>query len=292
MQPSEMKEDSLHSIGQSDIYNIPEYIVRPDNGEDIELPLLYKTYPFFESSTYYHPEISFHTPGLISSPKPYMVRNDDSITALLLACLMMTILVISFGKKIIKQRTQTFFSSRLNKDSLPTIKTASERRYNLLLQLQAGILAGFFFFNYTQTKTDFFMISVSPQTLLAIYSIICWIYIGIKRLLYQFINWIFFDKEKRNTWFKSYSFLLSVEGFFLFPLALISVFFNLPEFNAILYFCILIIVIRLLLLYKTFCIFFPNFHGFTHLIVYFCALEILPIYGLWQALTYINDILL
>ena len=45
-------------------------------------------------------------------------------------------------------------------------------------------------------------------------------------------------------------------------------------------------------IYKTFCIFFPKFHGFLHLIVYFCALEMLPLCGLWQALTYTNDILL
>ena len=78
----------------------------------------------------------------------------------------------------------------------------------------------------------------------------------------------------------------------LFPLALITVFFNLPTYSVILCLCLLLGFIRLLLFYKTFCIFFPKFHGFLHLIVYFCALEMLPLCGLWQALTYTNDILL
>lgn len=165
-------------------------------------------------------------------------------------------------------------------------------RHALFFYLQNGLLAGLFFLIYTRHTQDLFMPRTSPYLLLAAYTLICWIFLGVRQLAYHFINWIFFNKEARSAWMKSYSFLISTEGILFLPLALIMVFSNLSIHHLILSFCILLIFIRLLIFYKSFSLFFPKIHGLLHLIVYFCAFELLPLCGLWQALTYTNDILL
>ena len=247
---------------------------------------------FFSTSPYYHAETNIAPTGMEADPLPYLLRHDDWVTGILLCCFLMVMTIFSNGKKYIKQRLQDFFLSRMDKESLFSVETGREMRYAVLLYLQGGFLVGLFFFDYTQTSRDFFMSPVSTHVLLGIYVLICWTYLGLKQLLYAFVNWIFFNKKCRSAWLKSYSFLISAEGILLFPLALITVFSNLPIHNVILCLCLLLGFIRLLLFYMTFCIFFPKLHGFLHLIVYFCALEMLPICGLWQALTYTNNVLL
>ena len=247
---------------------------------------------FFSTSPYYHAEINIDPAGMDADPLPYLLRHDDWVTGILLCCFLVVMTIFANSKKFIKQRLQDFFLNRMDKEKLFSIETGREMRHAIFLYLQSGLLVSLFFFDYTQTTRDLFMSPVYSHILLGIYVLISWIYLGLKQLFYAFVNWIFFDKERRSTWLKSYSFLVSAEGVLLFPLALITVFFNLPTYSVILCLCLLLGFIRLLLFYKTFCIFFPKFHGFLHLIVYFCALEMLPLCGLWQALTYTNDILL
>ena len=122
----------------------------------------------------------------------------------------------------------------------------------------SGRAASLIFFIYTQSVRDLFMAQVSTHALLGAYVVVCWAYLGLKQLLYLFVNWVFFDKERRTAWMKSYSFLVSSESVLLFPLALIAVFFNLPVHEVMLCSCLLVGFVRILLFYKTFCIFFPK----------------------------------
>ncbi len=63
--------------------------------------------------------------------------------------------------------------------------------------------------------------------------------------------------------------------------------------NIILKFIKYIIVIsKILLLYKCVRRFFNCFHGVLHLIVYFCALEMMPDLFLWKGIGLINRIIL
>lgn len=252
---------------------------------------------FYEQSMFpqadcYHPEVKFRYSGMPAEPLPYRMRSDDGVTGLLLCCFVMTMLIFARNKKYIRQQVQDFFFGRINRQSLFSVTTGREMRHTLFLHMQTGLLTGLFAFSYTLSVCDMFMAPVSHFVLLGIYVVCCWCYLGIKQLLYTFVNWIFFDKEQRIAWMKAYSFLISAEGLLFFPLALVTVYLDLHPHNVILWFCLLMGLAKLLLFYKTFSIFFPNFYGLLHLIVYLCALEILPACTLWKALTLTNNILL
>ena len=247
---------------------------------------------FFQSSPYLHAELPYRQSGLTAEAQPYLLRHDDAVSGVLLGCLLVVMTIFANSRKFIKSRVQDFFLNRMEKEKFFSVETGREMRHAVFLYLQGGLLASLIFFIYTQSVRDLFMAQVSTHALLGAYVVVCWAYLGLKQLLYLFVNWVFFDKERRTAWMKSYSFLVSSESVLLFPLALIAVFFNLPVHEVMLCSCLLVGFVRILLFYKTFCIFFPKIHGLLHLIVYFCALEMLPLCGLWQALTYTNDILL
>ncbi len=247
---------------------------------------------YFSRFPAYHPEIRVKDFGMTAEPRPYLLRDDIWVTAILLCCFLMVMVIFANSKKYIRQYLQDFFLNRMEKDSLFSMETGREMGQAVFLYLQTGLLAGLFFFDYTQATHDLFMSRSSSHMLLGLYILQSWIYLGLKQLAYHFVNWIFFDKEERSRWIKSYSFLISTEGVLLFPLALTMVFFNLPVQDTALCLLILLSLMKGLLFHKTFNIFFSKKHAFLHLIMYFCALEILPLYGLWHALTYTNDILL
>lgn len=173
---------------------------------------------FFSSSPHYHAEINIDPTGMDADPLPYLLRHDDWVTGILLCCFLVVMTIFANSKKFIKQRLQDFFLNRMDKEKLFSIETGREMRHAIFLYLQSGLLVSLFFFDYTQTTRDLFMSPVSSHILLGIYVLICWIYLGLKQLFYAFVNWIFFDKERRSTWLKSYSFLVRPKGYYFFRL--------------------------------------------------------------------------
>lgn len=247
---------------------------------------------FCPPSPYDHPEAAFRYSGMPSEPLPYLLRNDDGVTSVLLCCLLVIMVIFTRSRKYIGRQVQDFFFDRVGQKPLFSMMTGREMRHTLFLYMQTGLLMALFAFDYTLSVCDLFMAPVTHFQLLGIYVLFCWMFLGLKQCLYVFVNWIFFDKARRAAWINSYSFLVSAEGLLLFPLALVMVYSNLPPDYVMSCLCILLGVVKILLFYKTFSIFFSNFHGFLHLIAYLCALEILPACMLWKALMLTNNILL
>ena len=70
---------------------------------------------------------------------------------------------------------------------------------------------------------------------------------------------------------------MSTEGLLLFPLVIMLAYADFPLHNALIYAFIVIIIVKLLLLYKAFIIFFRRNGVYLQIILYFCALEIVPL---------------
>lgn len=267
-----------------DTLNLPGWNVPSDKEAAADTVRTAYENSLFPRSPYDHPEADFRYSGMVSDPMPYLLRNDDGVTGILLCCFLMLMTIFARSKKYIRQQVQDFFFDRTDRHSLFSVATGREMRHTLFLYLHTGLLVALFAFDYTLSVRDLFMAPVTHFQLLGIYVLCSWAFLGAKQLLYTFVNWILFDKEQRDSWMKSYSFLIASEGLLLFPLALVAVYSYLPPIYVVWCLCIWLGTVKLLLFYKTFSIFFPKKHGFLHLIVYFCALEILPACALWKAL--------
>ena len=109
--------------------------------------------------------------------------------------------------------------------------------------------------------------------------------------LYTMVNNLFFDSSKNKKFLTSLLYLSAVEGLVLYPALALLTFMHLPAQNAIWYCLIVVILVKILTFYKTFTIFFKQNDFFLQIILYFCALEMVPLFTLWGGLSVIVDYL-
>ena len=229
--------------------------------------------------------------GFEGTPISYSPRTDDAIALTLLACFFLSSIVLARGKKFLSQQVKDFVLHR-ERTSIFDSSTAADVRYLLVLVLQTCVLSGITFLNYFHDTSPTLMNQVSPLLLLGIYVGFCLAYFLLKWLIYMFLGWTFFDKNKTNIWLESYSALIYYVGFALFPFVLFLVYFDLSLTNLVIIGSIILIFTKILMFYKWIKLFFHQFGDLFLLILYFCALEIVPCLLLYQGMVQINDVLL
>ena len=229
--------------------------------------------------------------GFEGTPISYSPRTDDAIALTLLACFFLSSIALARGKKFLSQQVKEFVLHR-ERTSIFDSSTAADVRYLLVLVLQTCVLSGITFLNYFHDTCPALMNRVSPLLLLGIYVGFCLAYFLLKWLIYMFLGWTFFDKNKTNIWLESYSALIYYVGFALFPFVLFLVYFDLSLTNLVIIGAIILIFTKILMFYKWIKLFFHQFSGLFLLILYFCALEIVPCLLLYQGMIRMNNILL
>ena len=229
--------------------------------------------------------------GFEGTPISYSPRTDDAIALTLLACFFLSSIALARGKKFLSQQVKDFVLHR-ERTSIFDSSTAADVRYLLVLVLQTCVLSGITFLNYFHDTCPALMDHVSSLLLLGIYVGFCLAYFLLKWLLYMFLGWTFFDKNKTNIWLESYSALIYYVGFALFPFVLFLVYFDLSLTNLLIIGTIILIFAKILMFYKWIKLFFHQFSGLFLLILYFCALEIVPCLLLYQGMIQMNNILL
>ena len=229
--------------------------------------------------------------GFEGTPISYSPRTDDAIALTLLACFFLSSIALARGKKFLSQQVKDFVLHR-ERTSIFDSSTAADVRYLLVLVLQTCVLSGITFLNYFHDTCPALMDHVSSLLLLGIYVGFCLAYFLLKWLLYMFLGWTFFDKNKTNIWLESYSALIYYVGFALFPFVLFLVYFDLSLTNLVIIGSIILIFTKILMFYKWIKLFFHQFSGLFLLILYFCALEIVPCQLLYQGMIQMNNILL
>ena len=229
--------------------------------------------------------------GFEGTPISYSPRTDDAIALTLLACFFLSSIALARGKKFLSQQVKDFVLHR-ERTSIFDSSTAADVRYLLVLVLQTCVLSGITFLNYFHDTCPALMDHVSSLLLLGIYVGFCLAYFLLKWLLYMFLGWTFFDKNKTNIWLESYSALIYYVGFALFPFVLFLVYFDLSLTNLVIIGSIILIFTKILMFYKWIKLFFHQFSGLFLLILYFCALEIVPCLLLYQGMIQMNTILL
>ena len=229
--------------------------------------------------------------GFEGTPISYSPRTDDAIALTLLVCFFLSSIALARGKKFLSQQVKDFVLHR-ERTSIFDSSTAADVRYLLVLVLQTCVLSGITFLNYFHDTCPALMDHVSSLLVLGIYVGFCLAYFLLKWLLYMFLGWTFFDKNKTNIWLESYSALIYYVGFALFPFVLFLVYFDLSLTNLVIIGSIILIFTKILMFYKWIKLFFHQFSGLFLLILYFCALEIVPCLLLYQGMIQMNNILL
>ena len=115
------------------------------------------------------------------------------------------------------------------------------------------------------------------------------VYLLLKWALYGIVNWTFFQKVRNSAWTTSFYNLFIWLGILLLPLVLLMVYLDISSPTNLYLIGIVVIIAKISLFWKSFSNFFEKIHGAFHLILYFCALEILPDFVLWKGIELVSN---
>ena len=249
---------------------------------DISLPKYYKE-TFFSKDTLFYSETGGGRYGVAGDPVPYTIRGDNTITALLIGCFVIALIALANTRGFLMRQARHFFREpRTNTTGYP--ETTAEVRFQFFFVLQTCLLLSIISFLYTLERVaDTFFLS-SQYQLVAIFFGIYVAYFALKMLVYWLVNNVFFGRRKSVRWLKQLLFVTSVEGIALFPLVMLQSYFDLSIQKAVIYVIFVIVLVKILLLYKSFVMFFKQKNFYLQIILYFCALEIMPLLSLWGVL--------
>ena len=282
-----VKPSSIHWSEMPDTLHLPGH--KPGKSiYDVSLPQYYRE-SFFSNDSLFHPELKGGRLGVAGDPVPYTVAGDDFVTILLFFCFLIASVAFARSKQFIIRQAKTFFRTPRMGTTVIT-ETSSELRFQLFLVLQTCLLIAIGYFIYSRASiSDTF--TIEQYQVISIYAGGVAAYFLLKLLLYTLTGWVFFDKKKNEQWLKSYLFLVSCEGVLLFPVVMLLAYFNFSLQAAIVYLLIVVGIIKILSFYKSFIIFFKRNGAFLQIFLYFCALEVVPLFALWGGLVLISHYL-
>ena len=219
-------------------------------------------------------------------PVPYTIRNDDFITGLLYATVLIAIVAFAQSRDFIARELKLFFRDYRD-DLLGHNETATEVRFQFFLVFHTCLmlgLAGYLFI--THYITDSFTLSSEHTLIFLLFGCFAAYFIG-KFLLQHLVGWVSFEPSENSRWQKSQLFLVALEGLPLLPVVLLLCYYSMT-FQAALILCILVVIfIKILTFYRCYSVFFKKNRPQVQIFLYFCTLEIIPMvafYGLMATL--------
>ena len=270
------RPDTLHLPGQE----IPRDL------KTVNIPQYYRE-NYFSNNPLYHEEIGSITADVAGDPVPYVIHNDSIITSLLILCFLFITFVMSRISGFLLHQAKYFFY--ISKGEHTLIETGNEIRFQLFFMPVTCLLLSLAFYFYAiRFISDTFILN-SEYLILAIFTAMFAGYFGLKALLYTIVNNVFFDNKKNLQFLSAFLFILSMEGVLLFPLVLLMTYFQFSVQNSIYYFLFTLCFTKILTFYKSNIIFFNQKELFLQNILYFCALEMIPLSVLWTALLVITN---
>ena len=273
--------DEIHWSEQPDTLHLPGHSKGVDLTH-VEMPQYYRE-GFFSKDSLFHPELEGGRYGVAGDPVPYNVRNDNVITSLLLAFFILMVIAIANARRFISRQAKVFLYLP-HEGTTEFTETANEMRFQLfLVVLTSLLLALLYYFFTTHFVADTFILE-SQYQLIAIFFGMFVGYFLVKMLLYTVVNGVFFGLKRNGQWMKSLLFIISLEGVLLFPAILLQAYFDLEMQKVAIYCAGVLILMKMLTIYKCYIIFFRQNVFPLQIFLYFCALEMIPLFAFWGAL--------
>ena len=235
-----------------------------------------------------------HTPltsladGMTGIPLPYLLHSDPMVTCIMFLCMLLVSVVFAHGKKHFLQGLKNFVRGR-ERGSMFDEVTASDVRHTIVLVLHTCLMLAFCAYRYFARSAPSLFERYSHWCILAGLTVVFALFLVFKWAAYSFVNSLFFQKVRNTLWMTSFVNLYIWLGILLLPLLLVIVYFDISSQIATLLLAFPLVLCKICLFWKCFSNFFEKIYGALHLILYFCALEILPDLILWKGMELISN---
>ena len=273
---------------------MPDTLHMPGHGKgkttkDSDLPQHYYRESFFSGDSLLHPELKGGRQGVAGDPIPYTIAGDNFITMLLLGCFVLAMFTMARTRAFIIRQVKSFYYLS-NQHTKAQTETSDEVWFQLFMVLQTCLLFSIAYFFYVRDRIgDNFIIS--QYQLIFVFTGVFICYFLFRAFLFWLTGWVFYNRKKNLQWQKSFLFLTSAEGVLMFPVVMLLAYFDLPIKSVFAYTLLIVFFIKILSFYRQYVIFFRRNGIFLQIILYFCALEIVPLCVLWGLLLVVNNYL-
>ena len=211
-----------------------------------------------------------------------MHATDSIISTILVFCFIVAVIGFSQSSRFVIQQFKTIFRAP-GKKATGIKGTATELRYLSFFVLQTCLLGALIcFFSMREKMSDNF--TDDQHIAIAVFGGIILLYLIVKIALYQLTGWVFFNKRQTRLWIKFMLFSFSTIGIVLYPIVLLDAYFNLSIQITLTCVAIIVILFKILAFYKAFLIFFSKKPVYLQFFLYFCALEIIPLFAMLACL--------
>ncbi|MGN0222268.1 MAG: DUF4271 domain-containing protein [Prevotella sp.] len=286
-----MQNDSIIIPVADSIAGVPATLKpAPADSDTQPLPLYYQQ-TFLSADTMLHAELSGRSLGVEGNAIPYRLRSDNGITLLMLICFVLTTVAVKVSSGFIAKQIREFFYVAHSGPKYVN-ETANEVRFQALLVLQGALLLALFQYVYATHLYGEILVYPYQYLLMGISFAMMVGYLFFKYLLVVIVNGVFFERVPTGQWLKIQLFVMALGGVLVAPPVLLQVFFDLSVRKAGICLLCILLVVKLLLFYKCFTIFFKRLGNFLQFFLYFCALEVVPLALLWGGLLLMSRFLI
>lgn len=217
-----------------------------------------------------------HTPrGFAGEPIPHDTKSDNLITGILLVCLIFAAIVISRNISFLKMQMKNFFFVQLGRTT-ETSQTPAEIRQQSYITLLGSVCLAILIYYYSN-------IVITPRIELPQFQFIGMVagviigYLVIKTILYTLVNCIFFNNKKNIQWLKANLFLKTIEGTLMITLVFLQVYSVIEEQISAIICLSVLVLLKIVVFYKAYLIFFKEKGRYLDYFLYLCALELSPL---------------
>ncbi len=216
--------------------------------------------------------------GVMADPLPYHPGSDPLIGSILIGAFLLMVLLMSHSRTFLSKQLHTFFYTAKARTT-EVAEQPIEIWYQGLMGLVTLVLCAIAIYCglIHELQAQHF---TQPHVILGMSLCMVGVWFAVRALLYSIVNWAFFTRKKNLQWFRAVLLLSSAFGIALLPVLLLYIFGHLSWRASYIYIAVVYILIEFLFIYKSFVTFFKRAGDFLQIILYFCALEMLPLAGL------------
>ncbi len=283
-----IKPSEIHWSECPDTLHLPGHPVGRSY-RDVSLPKYYRE-SYFEGKPCFNPDLFGGRQGVAGDPVPYSIARDNVMTILLLACFMLVLVAYAKSRRFILHQLKDFFRAPRGGKTTAVTETSDEFCFHFFLVGQSCLLFALTYFFYVQMQgIDTFI--VNQYQVIGIFAAVFLGYTLFKAAAYSLTGFVFFDPKRNKLWMKSFLFLLSMEGVFIFPLVVLQTYFGMSVETTLLCTAAVTVVFKMLAFWRIYIIFFRHGGFSLQIFLYFCTLEVMPLAILLGALAITSDYL-
>ena len=245
---------------------------------------------FFSDNDWVKADSAVHLIGISGEPVPYRLSNDPFVTITLMLSLFMACFVICRSMHALGLQVKNFFRLRGRNEDF-SLKSEGEVKDLLLVVLLESFVLCLLSYSYFAHSVAQRFTLLSPYMQLLCNMGVLLMYFACKYGIYRLFNRTFFGEDEHQAWLRAYNLVGFGKALIFLLLAMIILYSDLPVKFCIFTFLTLLGAAELLVLYKTKQIFFNSALGLVPTISYFCTMELLPLFFLWELLVAANRLL-